>query len=79
MTKSLIRLALITVVSICFVSEVFANPPATEKQEVKTEVKQEAKSNEVKEVQTEMKEKEKSATKKKANEKECCQMKIRKL
>lgn len=79
MTQSIVRFALIAVVSISFVSPVFANPPATEKQEVKTEVKQEVKSEEVKEVQAEVKEKEKSATKKKAGEKECCQMKIRKL
>ncbi|NTU50457.1 MAG: hypothetical protein HGA87_06240 [Desulfobulbaceae bacterium] len=80
MTQSIIRFALIATVAICTVSPAFGQQaPAAEKQEVKTEVKQESKSGETKEVKTEAKEKEKTVTKKKTNEKECCQMKVRKL
>jgi hypothetical protein len=68
MTKSLIRLALIATVSIGSVSLAFAQQaPATEKKEVKTEVK------------TESKEKKKLVSKKKADEKKCCQVKVEKL
>ncbi|NTV45330.1 MAG: hypothetical protein HGB11_02110 [Chlorobiales bacterium] len=80
MTQSIIRFALIATVSIISVSPVFAQQaPVSEKQEIKTEVKQEIKNVESKEAKTETKEKEKDNTKKKSSEKECCQMKVRKL